>query len=316
MAGHVNGLLKNGVEPLLRAISLAGVALYVVGLLVFNIFLVKYGITDFAALKPQCLFTGAWTIFLLAMASTPTVLFDAVTLSGRRPVWVLRSLGLIIATASAYFVTVAVHVAFYFVLGWPLSAPAHFWTFDPAVPGWRLLLFEATVLGVIISITRTFAGSNMRKPWYVNTAITLLAPMLLGTSIIGRVICESVNPEVGGGRPLRATLYFSAEGLPLLKYMRTESEPYHDTEPENTLDAELLYASNDRYVFRLVYCHHLRGTAWSAGNIKTTFAPVAIDRKLIQAVFYTGEQLSVSGSACPDGVSQEMIKPAINSPRL
>jgi len=47
---------------------------YVIGLLVVNLYLQQFGISDFSVLRPKAVFTGAWVLFLIALLGLPTVI--------------------------------------------------------------------------------------------------------------------------------------------------------------------------------------------------------------------------------------------------
>jgi hypothetical protein len=290
-------LLANALEQTVKIASLIGIGLYVIGLLVFNVFLAKYGITDFAALKPQCLFTGAWALSLLILAALPVVVFDSIFATKTRTTFIRILLGTGLAIATTYFVTVMIHVLFSIFIGGPVYAESNYWALDPGVPGWRSLLLVMVTLGIGTSIVHRKTSERPTR-WYLVTASSLITPSILGLLIIGHETCESVNPEVGGGKPLSATLYFGRDGQQLLNFMRANAAPFHDDEPDNVIKSELLYATNDRYVARIVYCR-ATGIPPTVGNLRVEYAPVIIDKKLIQAVFYTGEKLFVYGDRCP-----------------
>jgi len=109
----------------------------------------------------------------------------------------------------------------------------------------------------------------------------------------------------GGGKPLSATLYFGADGQQLLKFLKGNAAPFHDDEPDNVIKSELMYATNDRYVFRIIYCRPWEFPA-TRENLRIAYAPAIVDKKLIQAVFYTGEKLFVYGDKCP--FADKMLK--------
>ena len=65
--------LLSQTEPFLKLLSLVSIFLYGLGLLVTNIFLSKYGTSDFTLLKPHCVFTRTWTLALLLFAAGPGI---------------------------------------------------------------------------------------------------------------------------------------------------------------------------------------------------------------------------------------------------
>ena len=64
--------LTAAVDVTAKILAIAGIGLYGLGILVTNTFLAKYGVVNFAVLKPQAIFTGIWTVALFAVASLPT----------------------------------------------------------------------------------------------------------------------------------------------------------------------------------------------------------------------------------------------------
>jgi hypothetical protein len=67
--------VSTNAESTAKTLSLAALLLYGIGLLVTNTFLAKYGISDFSIVKPQCLFTGSWSLLLLLLVSLPSLSF-------------------------------------------------------------------------------------------------------------------------------------------------------------------------------------------------------------------------------------------------
>jgi hypothetical protein len=300
--------LAGMLEPAVKIASLIGIGLYVIGLLVFNVFLAKYGITDFAALKPQCLFTGAWALLLLILAALPVAAFNSILAAKNPTRWKRTLLAILVSIAVAYFVTMMVTVLFGVFIGGPVYRESHFLVLDPGVPGWRGLLAVVVVLGIGTFIfQKPFEAAPYT--WYFKTFVSLIAPSILGLLIIGHDICESVNPEVGGGRPLSATLYFGADGQQLLKFLKGSAAPFHDDEPDNVIKSELIYATNDRYLFRIIYCRSWELPA-TRETLRIAYTPVIVDKKLVQAIFYTGEKLFVYGDRCSfDGKTLKLKVP-------
>jgi hypothetical protein len=303
--GAKPSFLVGTLEPTVKIASLIGIGLYVIGILVFNVFLAKYGITDFAALKPQCLFTGAWAVVLLMLAALPVIAFASIFAAQKLTRRKRLLLALLVTPAVAYFVTVVVNVIFGVFIGAPLYHESNLLVLDPGVSGWRHLLGVVVVLGIGTFLFQKAAGTSAYT-WYFKVLVSLIAPSFLGLLIIGHDICESVNPEVGGGRPLSATLYFGAEGQQLLKFLKSHSAPFHDDEPDNVIQSELIYATNDRYVFRIISCRPWELPA-TRENLRIAYTPAIVDKKLIQAILYTGEKLFVYGANCP--LSDKMPKP-------
>src|SRR5580704_17406643 len=146
--GAKPSFLVGTLEPTVKIASLIGIGLYVIGLLVFNVFLAKYGITDFAALKPQCLFTGAWAVVLLMLAALPVIAFASIFAAQKLTRRKRSLLALLVTPAVAYFVTVVVNVIFGVFIGAPLYHESNLLVLDPGVSGWRHLLGVVVVLGI------------------------------------------------------------------------------------------------------------------------------------------------------------------------
>src|SRR5438477_4471032 len=61
------------VEPFLKLSAVTTGVFYIVGLIVVNIYLGQYGITDFAVLKPECVFIGAWSLLIACLSFFPII---------------------------------------------------------------------------------------------------------------------------------------------------------------------------------------------------------------------------------------------------
>jgi hypothetical protein len=185
-------------EPAVKLVSVAGIGLYVLALLVFNIFLAKYGITDFAALKPQCLFTGAWAFLLLALAATPVVLFDANRASTKRSRWQRLTTATAVLVAALYFVSEDVYFLFGQLLGIPRYDQGNLLWLNPGIPGWTLLLLMTTPFGLFMdSLARIGLRASENTKWYGITRVFHRASS--GSSLSGIPSARASSGRWAGG---------------------------------------------------------------------------------------------------------------------
>lgn len=84
---------ESTVDALTKAAAFAGIALYIVGLLVSNLYLRNFGFADFSLLRTRYVFTGASAlIYLLVIGGAVSTLFDLLTFA---TVSLIRKSGLI-----------------------------------------------------------------------------------------------------------------------------------------------------------------------------------------------------------------------------
>jgi hypothetical protein len=285
------------------------------GLLVTNTFLAKFGASDFAILKPQCLFTGIWSFVLLLLAGLPTLSFIWVMADGKRSLKKVLA-ALLSFVFVGYLSTVASWVLFVLIAG-PLpyaNEPFGFWKLDVGFEGWRHLLLVMNILPLAIFGGYPRLASSSRKRW-LQAYLGLVVPLaLFGACLIGYEIFEDVNTEAGGGRPHNVTFYFSTEGKELLKTIRSATGHFHDQDGELQLAGNLIYSGSDGYIVEVEFCPRetksIRTSAPEACYYHDRYPnacldyplrskPVIVDKKLIQAFFPSGLPVFPSESKCP-----------------
>jgi hypothetical protein len=291
------GRVSARVEAILKALSLIGLGLYVVGLLVVNAYFAKYGITDFALLKPQCLLTGAWSLLLIGVASLPAFAFvEAVSdkkLSGVKR-YSKALLGLVLLTYLSTFMAFGIFA----LIGHVVLTAQSLVRMNLGVPGWYYLLLTM-LLPCIMRVRPTdITVISPKRDWPLKAAPFFAVSGVLGIFVIAFNIYDSVDPEMGGGRPLPAGFFFSQDGKALLDYLRHTARPFHDKDPANTVAGELIYTASDRYVFRVLFCRGPDQGDWNLDNIKRFEERVVIDKKVVQALLVGGAP--VGATAPPD----------------
>jgi hypothetical protein len=291
-------LFSSRIETILKSLSLMGLGLYAIGLLVMNTYLAKYGITDFAILKPQCLLTGAWSTLLLILATLPALLFVQTIAEKRKPPVRRYLTAVLLLVLFSYAITLCATGFFVLLAGMALSDHGLL-TLDPGVPGWRSLLLVMLIPCFMRLRQGDITVDSPKRAWLINSAGGFVFAWLIGIFVIGYQTYESINAEMGGGRPLLAGLYFSADAKDLLTYLRHTGRPFHDDDPANTIKGELIYTTSDRYVFRIPFCRGPAEGLWTKNNIKRIDEPVVIDKKVVQALLVVGIAVPQDPRICP-----------------
>jgi hypothetical protein len=291
-------LLSARLEAILKALSLIGLLLYAIGLLVMNTYLAKYGITDFAILKPQCLLTGAWATLLLLFATFPALIFVQTISEKRKPAIRRYAIAFLLLVACAYTATFCA-IGIFSLLAGVVESNKGLLYLDPGVPGWRWLLV-AMLLPCLLRIRQSDINlDSPKRDWLMKSFPGFIFAWIVGIFIIGFQTYESINPEMGGGRPLVAGLYLSADAKDLLTYLKHAARPFHDADPANTIQGELIYTTSDRYVFRVPYCRGPDEGTWSKENIIRKDERVVIDKKVVQALIVFGLPAPKKPDECP-----------------
>ena len=218
------GRFANKADSILKILSVSGIFLYGLGLLVTNTFLSRYGASDFAILKPQCLFTGIWTFALLLLASLPgfsvvkTLADDKGTLKSR----ILWAIFLFFPLC--YVSSFLADGIFNVFIGDRALRKQHWATLDIGLAGWRpilVLMSAIPVVFVLSSVRQLKSGSLVPLKSVLLLWLGSLVPMsLLGAGFVGYQMFETVRPEFGGGSPTNAFFYFAPEGKDILTVLR------------------------------------------------------------------------------------------------
>jgi hypothetical protein len=304
-------LLSARLEATLKGLSLIGLLLYAIGLLVMNTYLAKYGITDFAILKPQCLLTGAWATLLLMFATFPALIFVHAISEKRKPALRRYATALLLLVSFAYTATFCAIGIFSLLAGVVVSNKGLL-CLNPGVPGWRWLLIAMLVPCLLRIRQSDIDLDSPKREWLMKSFPGFIFAWIVGIFVIGFQTYESINAEMGGGRPLVAGLYLSADAKDLLTYLRHTGRPFHDDDPANTIQGELIYTTSDRYVFRIPFCRGPAEGTWSKDNIKRIDERVVIDKKVVQALLVAGVPVPKDPEDCPykiDNFTRESVTP-------
>lgn len=208
-------------ESLLKVLSLTGIFLYGIGLLVTNTFLSKYGTSDFSVVKPQCIFTGIWTLTILFLAALPgfAVVIALAYGSGKalsRTIWEA-----LLFIPMCYLASLLALGLFDIYLGaYGVEAP-NFGALNIGIPGWRLLLVLMSVFPSLFLLrSRTDRSFRTILPLWIGALIPMC---LIASFVVGYEIFETVRREVGGGEPPSATFFFAPEGKDLVTLLRAQT---------------------------------------------------------------------------------------------
>lgn len=285
------------VESIAKIGALTGIVLYAIGLLVTNVYLADYGFTDFAIVKPQCIIVGAWTLALLCLASLPSVFFLLVASESKlQPRW--RKVGAVGALVFGLYV--ATFLAFVFdalflgtsVLTFVDLQQQELVYLKNGVPDWWALLVIMNAYWLLFFR----ANPSLNGPvWKYRTALVVMAiPFVIGSAlVVGHDVFPYANREVGGGRPINAVIQFNSEGKEVVDRVRLLSKPYHDTDSPMSVVADILYATSDRYVVRVVSCvSQNKGLSYHSVNLM-------LHKKVVAAVYLYGAPAPDPRKGCP-----------------
>jgi len=295
--GTVKSALTWNWESILKLASLFAIVLYGLGLFVANAYLTRFGITDFDLLKPQCLFTGLWSVGYLVCAVLPSLL-AYLTLFGNSTIGSLKRIFL---SFIAVVVGIALGTGAVFVLGLvissngPQTAHSSFPFFGLAPEGWGMLLGIVNVLMFVGMISIYGVRISKRQAALLLMGLFFLVSVI-GSSEIGYDIYPTVGRQAGGGRPENADFLFSHEGELTLNTIRQRTNS-QSISTSNILNADLIYSGKDGYILRLGYC-----TPKQSG-VRTHAETIAIvEKKDVSAIFPLGDSVTPTGSreiACP-----------------
>ena len=207
--------------------------LYVVGLIVSNLYLITIGVTDFSLLKARCIFTGAWCV----------VLFAACFLSGyvgartfHKYVWDVSSWRSRLAGLILVF---SIELTFYFTLKelfshlvGPDTGHHILWDF----------FYFCCPFGVGFGIMK------MRKTASLTPFDAVYLLMLLAPIGYCSVLYPHVHQEYGGGEPLKVTLVLSREGTEAWRSLKPQVDGQTGTSLLERI--ELLYQNESIAVIR------------------------------------------------------------------
>jgi hypothetical protein len=293
-----------------KTLAIVGLPLYGMGLLVNNTYLAKYGLINFAILKPQAILTGIWTLALFAIAALPSfslaVLLTDEKRSGRAR-WFWVPCGFVALLWISSFLAAGFY---HWFLADTAAHPDHLLRLDNGVPGWRELLvlfsgFPALLVLVSLSRPRPPSLTPLRSALLV-WGMVLIPAAVLGTGVIGYETYETVRPERGGGSPPDVYFYFSSEGQDLLAQLRKVATPYHDRDPVQTIKGDLLYDTGDRYLLRINYCGpDIDKAASDTKNFKPRSELVLLDRRLVEGVIDSSPLASGNRVACPSETGEK-----------
>jgi hypothetical protein len=275
-------------EDLIKYISILAFVLYGLGLLVANTDLANYGVTDFGRVKPECIFTGMWSLAFLAMATFPIATWCRVSFHTPKPTKIKRNLqGFLPWIASTLLMSVLAACFAHFFLGVPFDSDSQGFIGEmrsDVPPGWFTLLAIMNFLP-IVSILSMPNGTAERDVFRVIGGAFLILS-IVGAIAIGYELYPAVDMKVGGGRPVDAVFLFKVEGEDLVTAIQSKLNHAQDSIGKKTVNGDLIYANSDFIIVRIPYC-----TTQKKVNVIT---PV-IDRKLISAYYVTNfpEPLSI-----------------------
>jgi hypothetical protein len=282
-------------EAMAKLAALAGLVLYAVGLVVTNTYLARFGLTDFATVKPQCVLVGCWTVLLLVLAAVPGIacLTVASELARGRVKRVLLSLVWLVVCG--YFVSLFTGFIFtlFFIDTGGVDTNDVFGGVGAAIPSWPGLVLLMSGLPILFLWPQLIFGKGQPEPvahWELAMLGVMVLPACIAVVVIGYDVFPRVNAEVGGGRATETLVQFSAEGRDIVDRARKISQPYHDGEPPLSVGADLVYASADRYLIRVVYCDSAR---------RYRSLPVLLDKRMVQALYLSGGHAADPRRGCP-----------------
>jgi hypothetical protein len=280
-------------ETILKLVSFVAVVLYGLGLFVANAYLTRFGITDFELLKPQCLFTGLWSMGYLICAGLPSLLaylavFGNSTMGPVKRIF----LSIVSGVVGIFLATMAVFPLGLIILS---SATKSFPFFGLAPQGWgtlpgivNVLMFVGLISAYGVNVSKRQSASIMLV-WFLLVSV-------LASSEIGYDIYPTVSRQAGGGRPENADFLFSHEGESSLNAIRQRTNSPSDSS-STILNADLIYSGKDDYILRVGYCSQ------KSSGVSTHKETIAVvEKKDVSAIFPLGDSMTPAGypeTPCP-----------------
>lgn len=201
----VKTMSSDQVEKVVKASVLVIALIYSVGLIETNMYLMRFGISDFSSLKPRYILTGAWVLWILALVAGP-----------------------------AYFVTIQFRERRYVVgclllLGY-YTMSLLLWVATAVV--WRLpnrfeLLGFLGILALCSFIPITIAQLGLKRHT-AQLTIVIFISLLMFLHVIAVNIYAIVPDAWGGGKPMLATLTFNRDGADVWRKADLEIDPKTD----------------------------------------------------------------------------------------
>lgn len=257
-------LVQQLADTVLKYLPLLGVTFYGLGLVVVNLYLVQFGVTDFSIFKPQCIITGIWAALLLVLAGFPA-------LSWCRAIekhWNEKTGARTIKAIKLYFASLAGSTAFAAILALVLGL-GRSTSFSPFA-GWFILV--AVMSLPLVGVIPGRGGPSPRSAY---------AALCAGFGLVGffaiMLVTYAIYPYVdadrGGGRPVHAVFFFTKDGQELTSSLMKQQIATNPAQSPNALGGDLIYANAQFFLVRFDF-----DTA-----VRETKKPVEIERRLVNA---------------------------------
>src|ERR1035438_2616649 len=270
-------------DRLIKVATAVGAILFVVGLIVENLYYSRFPVSDFTVFRPACILTGAWTVGLLIVVEFPAVaawqVFLKSELRGRRLATDIVAVALFSLVASIGLGATSLDLLGATSLDLLRSIGPHgatsvdrwqrvrrdFLSPDSLFRQWISLVMTCNVLNLALTAFKWFESrkpnpSESRAPTFLLPMLAYAGGLFFTVMYSGTAFYPAVGLHAGGGEPQSGTLYFSTEGAQLYQSLRRQVGWYHDNDgkddfyPNGALSAVLIKTESDRYIVDSDYC--------------------------------------------------------------
>jgi hypothetical protein len=215
--------LKDAVELTAKLVAGLAIVCYAFGLISTNLYLAKFGITDFSVLRPKCIVTGGWVLSVILISSAPFL----ITLYRQPP-----------SLTKPNYQRVFIHIGRYLVasiIPWIVLVSFVYWTSQPfdldrdyLSTASRHDWSQASVISFLFMIFGLILGGSAKStvyairskfigPLLIVRAAALLISMLAIVSLFVYVIFPGLPSSLAGGEIEKVTLLTNEAHLSALQ---------------------------------------------------------------------------------------------------
>jgi hypothetical protein len=298
----VGHLVTASIESIAKTLVLSVAALYTLGLVVTNQYLISINSSDFTSLQPKCAITGAWSLALVVVSALPALMFFlswslAERYSHSEKVRQLLVRSAIVCAGVGLGVALAI-----FGLNSVISllrVPA-----DPAlVPLKDSLCLDVSAsvgfLGAIWGFVRLLPPKIFKIALVIYVALCLYFAAHVSQSL-GYIYGE-VPQALAGGRPLHAALIFNQNGVAFWRDIGGDFSSLNNGS-KRSVEVEVLFQDRDYFVIRLLGLYVVSRTqVGPIGNVPSLSLPsygdiedriIVLNKSLVDGVITHEESLS------------------------
>jgi hypothetical protein len=267
-------------ERLAKAAAIAAAGLYVLGLLTANQYLLFFGVTDFASLRPRCILAGALTMVLLAAFALPALV----------PLWFVTYVeprGLkqysVLAARILAFALLGTVILILFVPFMFAELRVNVRNLKDELSVALYLLYNANI-AVLVPWLMWFAASDIKRLKPFRSTIGgfgLLIALMWFSHRVASGPYDLIPQVFGGGEPVAAQLVLNQDGVDVWKRIGGEFMCKCDSDVR-TGTVVLVFENDRELILAMTFRQTETGEMFS-------HRPVIINKSLVNAVIPADE---------------------------